>query len=410
VTNTVTQTATETRPDVDLADGNFYAGDSHAAYRWMRSNEPIFRDRNGLAGATTYQAVIEAERQPELFSNAGGIRPDQPAMPMMIDMDDPAHLLRRKLVNAGFTRKQVRDKEESIGGLCDALIDAVCERGECDFVRDLAAPLPMAVIGDMLGVRPEQREMFLKWSDDLVAFLSSHVSGDDFQVTMDAYAAYYAFTTDMIAQRRKEPTDDLISVLIHSEVDGERLTDDEIVVETLLILIGGDETTRHTLSGGTAQLLRNSDQHQRLLGDPQLLPNAVEEMLRWTSPVKNMCRTLTAGTEFHGTRLERGEKIMLLFESANFDENVFDDPERFRIDRYPNNHVAFGFGTHFCLGNQLARLELTLMQRRLLQRLPDLRLASDDALPLRRANFVSGLEQMPVVFSPTKPLVTSTHR
>jgi cytochrome P450 family 142 subfamily A polypeptide 1 len=147
-----------------------------------------------------------------------------------------------------------------------------------------------------------------------------------------------------------------------------------------------------------------------LLGDPQLLPNAVEEMLRWTSPVKNMCRTLTAGTEFHGTRLERGEKIMLLFESANFDENVFDDPERFRIDRYPNNHVAFGFGTHFCLGNQLARLELTLMQRRLLQRLPDLRLASDDALPFRRANFVSGLEQMPVVFSPTKPLVTSTHR
>jgi cytochrome P450 family 142 subfamily A polypeptide 1 len=376
----------------------------------MRSNEPIFRDRNGLAGATTYQAVIEAERQPELFSNAGGIRPDQPAMPMMIDMDDPAHLLRRKLVNAGFTRKRVRDKEESIGGLCDALIDAVCERGECDFVRDLAAPLPMAVIGDMLGVRPEQREMFLKWSDDLVAFLSSHVSGDDFQVTMDAYAAYYAFTTDMIARRRKEPTDDLISVLIHSEVDGERLTDDEIVVETLLILIGGDETTRHTLSGGTAQLLRNSDQHQRLLGDPQLLPNAVEEMLRWTSPVKNMCRTLTAGTEFHGTRLERGEKIMLLFESANFDENVFDDPERFRIDRYPNNHVAFGFGTHFCLGNQLARLELTLMQRRLLQRLPDLRLASDDALPFRRANFVSGLEQMPVVFSPTKPLVTSTHR
>lgn len=393
----------ETRPDVDLADGNFYAGDSHAAYRWMRAHEPIFRDRNGLAGAATYQGVIEAERQPELFSNAGGIRPDQPAMPMMIDMDDPAHLLRRKLVNAGFTRKRVRDKEESIGAMCDALIDAVCERGECDFVRDLAAPLPMAVIGDMLGVRPEQREMFLKWSDDLVTFLSSHVSDDDFQVTMDAYAAYYAFTTDMIAQRRKDPTDDLISVLIHAEVDGERLTDDEIVVETLLILIGGDETTRHTLSGGTAQLLRHPDQHSQLIEDIGLLPGAVEEMLRWTSPVKNMCRMLTADTEFHGTELTQGEKIMLLFESANFDEKAFDDPEDFRIDRYPNNHVAFGFGTHFCLGNQLARLELTLMQRRLLQRLPDLRLASEDALPLRRANFVSGLEEMPVVFTPTKP-------
>jgi cholest-4-en-3-one 26-monooxygenase len=395
---------TETRPDVDLTDGNFYAGDSHAAYRWMRANEPIFRDRNGLAGATTYQAVIEAERAPELFSNGGGIRPDQPAMPMMIDMDDPAHLLRRKLVNAGFTRKRVRDKEESIGALCDALIDAVCEQGECDFVRDLAAPLPMAVIGDMLGVRPEQREMFLKWSDDLVTFLSSHVSGDDFQVTMDAYAAYYAFTTDMIAERRKEPTDDLISVLIHSEVDGERLTDDEIVVETLLILIGGDETTRHTLSGGTAALLRHPEQQRRLVDDEQLLPNAVEEMLRWTSPVKNMCRTLTADVAFHGTDLVAGEKIMLLFESANFDEKVFDDPEEFRIDRYPNNHVAFGFGTHFCLGNQLARLELTLMQQRLLRRLPDLALATDEALPLRPANFVSGLEKMPVAFTPTRAL------
>jgi cytochrome P450 family 142 subfamily A polypeptide 1 len=395
---------TTTKPDVDLTDGNFYAGDARAVYQWMRANEPVFRDRNGLAAASTYQAVIDAERAPELFSNAGGIRPDQPAMPMMIDMDDPGHLLRRKLVNAGFTRKRVRDKEESIGALCDALIDAVCQRGECDFVRDLAAPLPMAVIGDMLGVRPEQREMFLKWSDDLVTFLSSHVSGEDFQVTMDAYAAYCAFTMDMIAQRRKEPTDDLISILACSEVDGERLTDDEIVVETLLILIGGDETTRHTLSGGTEQLLRHPQQHHRLVNDLDLLPNAVEEMLRWTSPVKNMCRMLTADTEFHGTQLQHGEKIMLLFESANFDEQVFDDPHDFRIDRYPNNHVAFGFGTHFCLGNQLARLELSLMQRRLLQRLPDMALAADDVLPRRPANFVSGLEKMPVEFSPTAPL------
>ena len=395
-----------TKPDIDLTDGNFFAGDSRAAYRWMRAHEPVFRDRNGLAAAASYQAVIESERQPELFSNAGGIRPDQPAMPMMIDMDDPAHLLRRKLVNAGFTRKRVKDKEESIGALCDALIDSVCERGECDFVRDLAAPLPMAVIGDMLGVLPEQREMFLKWSDDMVTFLSSEVSRDDFQISIDTFTAYTAFTMDMIAQRRKEPTDDLISVLIHSEVDGERLTDDEIVVETLLILIGGDETTRHTLSGGTEQLLRQPDQHTRLVNDLQLLPNAVEEMLRWTSPVKNMCRMLTADTDFHGTQLKQGEKIMLLFESANFDEKVFDDPENFSIDRYPNNHMAFGFGTHFCLGNQLARLELTMMQERLLQRLSDMRLGSDDQLPLRPANFVSGLQSMPVRFTPTAPLAT----
>jgi cholest-4-en-3-one 26-monooxygenase len=397
---------TATKPDIDLTDGTFFAGDSHAVYQWMRANEPVFRDRNGLAAASIYQAVIEAERQPELFSNAGGIRPDQPAMPMMIDMDDPAHLLRRKLVNAGFTRKRVKDREESIGALCDALIDAVCEQGECDFVRDLAAPLPMAVIGDMLGVLPEQREMFLKWSDDMVSFLSSHLSPDDMQVSLDAFTAYNEFIRDIITRRRTDPTEDLISVLVRAEVDGDRLTDDEILQETLLILIGGDETTRHTLSGGTAQLLRHPDQHARLVADLGLLSNAVEEMLRWTSPVKNMCRTLTADTDFHGTQLKQGEKIMLLFESANFDEQVFDDPESFMIDRYPNNHLAFGFGTHFCLGNQLARLELTLMQGRLLERLPDMELASGAELPLRPANFVSGLESMPVRFTPTKPLAS----
>jgi cytochrome P450 family 142 subfamily A polypeptide 1 len=143
------------RPEVDLTDGNFFAdGGAREAYRWMRANEPVFRDRNGLAAAATYQAVLDAERNPETFSNTGGIRPDQPAMPYMIDMDDPEHLLRRKLVNAGFTRKQVMDKAAGIETLCDILIDAVCERGECDFVRDIAAPLPMAVIGDMLGVLP----------------------------------------------------------------------------------------------------------------------------------------------------------------------------------------------------------------------------------------------------------------
>ena len=414
-------TSTLSGLDVDLADGNFYANGTAArdAYRWMRANQPVFRDRNGLAAATTHQAVLDAERNPELFSSAGGIRPDQPGMPYMIDMDDPSHLLRRKLVNSGFTRKRVMDKLPSIERLCDTLIDAVSERGECDFVRDIAAPLPMAVIGDMLGVLPEERDMLLKWSDDLVCGLSSHVDEQTVKLLMDTFAAYTAFTMDVIAKRRAEPTDDLFSVLVHAEVEGERMSDDEIVMETLLILIGGDETTRHTLSGGTEQLLRHRDQWDRLVaderrrsrsredhgGDPPLLAGAIEEMLRWTSPVKNMCRTLTADTDFHGTALKSGEKIMLMFESANFDETVFGDPESFRIDRNPNNHLAFGFGTHFCLGNQLARLELKIMLTRVLKRLPDLRLADPDMLPLRPANFVSGLEAMPVMFTPTKPIV-----
>ncbi|PQE00933.1 cytochrome P450 [Mycobacterium sp. EPG1] len=393
----------ETGLDVDLADGNFYADGpaARAAYAWMRANQPVFRDRNGLAAATTHQAVLDAERNPELFSSTGGIRPDQPGMPYMIDMDDPAHLLRRKLVNSGFTRKRVMDKVPSIEKLCDTLIDAVCERGECDFVRDIAAPLPMAVIGDMLGVLPDERDMLLTWSDDLVCGLSSTVDEQVIQKLMDTFAAYTAFTMEVIADRRANPRDDLFSILVNAEVEGSRMSDDEIVFETLLILIGGDETTRHTLSGGTEQLLRHQDQWQQVVANHELLPSAIEEMLRWTSPVKNMCRTLTADTEFHGTELKSGEKIMLMFESANFDESVFENPESFDFHRSPNNHVAFGFGTHFCLGNQLARLELKLMLGKLLQRLPDLRLADPGMLPLRPANFVSGLESMPVVFTPT---------
>ena len=394
------------KPDVDLTDGNFFGdGGARESYRWMRAHEPVFRDRNGLAAAATYQAVLDAERNPEVFSNTGGIRPDQPAMPYMIDMDDPQHLLRRKLVNAGFTRKQVMDKTAGIGTLCDTLIDAVCERGECDFVRDIAAPLPMAVIGDMLGVLPADRATLLKWSDDLVCGLSASADAAALQALMDAFAGYNGFAMETTAKRRAEPTGDLFSLLVNSEVDGQRMADDEIVFETLLILIGGDETTRHTLSGGTEQLLRHQDQWERLVADGALLPGAVEEMLRWTSPVKNMARTIMRDNDFHGTTLREGEKMLLLFESANFDESVFGDSENFRIDRNPNSHLAFGFGTHFCLGNQLARLELTTMVRKILQRLPDLRLADESALPLRPANFVSGLEAMPVVFTPTAPVL-----
>ena len=393
------------RPDIDLTDGRFYAeGGARDAYRWMRVHEPVFRDRNGLAAIATHRAVIDAERSPEVFSNAGGIRPTSPALPYMIDMDDPAHLLRRKLVNAGFTRKGVRDRAESVAALCDTLIDAVCERGECDFVRDLAAPLPMAVIGDMLGVAPRDRATLLAWSDDMVVALSSSASEHIRAAAVESLAAYKQFMDDMIASRRRDPADDLVSILITADVDGQKLTDDQIVYETLLILIGGDETTRHTLSGGTEQLLRHPDQWAALSAGRQRLDDAVEEMLRWTTPIKNMCRTLTCDTEFHGTALREGEKVLLLFESANFDEAVFGDPERFRIDRTPNNHVTFGFGTHFCLGNQLARLEIATMTQRVLERMPDLRLATDAELPVRPANFVSGLEDMPVAFSPTAPV------
>lgn len=393
------------RPDIDLTDGRFYAnGHAREAYRWMRANAPVFRDSTGLAALSTYRAVIDAERKPHQFANSGGIRPTSGPLPHMIDLDDPEHLVRRKLVNFGFTRKRVRERKPAIVALCDALIDSVCEQGACDFVRALAAPLPTAVIGDMLGVEACHHELLLKWSDDLVATQSSTATEQDRIAFDQALSEYRDFMHSTIAARRAQPGDDLISVLIHAEVDGRGLTEEQIISETLLILIGGDETTRHTLSGGVAQLLRAPQQWDALRGEPALLTTAVEEMLRWTSPVKNMCRTVTADTEFHGALLREGEKVMLLFESANFDEDMFGDPDTFRIDRNPNNHLAFGFGTHFCLGNQLARLELAVMLDRIMMRIPDLRLASDAELPLRPANFVSGPEAMPVVFTPTRPM------
>lgn len=393
-----------TRPQVDLLDGRFYAGNPRPAYAWMRENEPVYLDEgHGVWGVASYEAVLAASKDPATFSSAGGIRPDSGPIAMMIDMDDPDHRKRRKLVNRGFTPRRVRDSEDAIGGICDYLIDRVGERGECDFVRDIAAPLPMIVIGDMLGVAPADRDDLLRWSDDMVSAQGGNVTEDLVVKAADAFSEYAEYATRVIHSRRSEPTGDLMSVLVHAEIDGDRLDDDEIVHESLLILVGGDETTRHVISGGMEQLLVNPREHRYLLEDRSRVPTAVEEMLRWVSPIKNMCRQVTADINFYGSSLKADQKVMLLYESANFDDTIFVDPDRFDASRSPNEHLAFGFGSHFCLGNSLARLELHTMFDRLLGRLPDMRLASSGPLPRRQANFISGIESMPVVFSSAPP-------
>jgi cytochrome P450 family 142 subfamily A polypeptide 1 len=203
----------------------------------------------------------------------------------------------------------------------------------------------------------------------------------------------------VIADRRAEARDDLMSILVHAEVDGDRLSDDEIVQESLLILIGGDETTRHVISGGVHQLLLHRDQWDRLAADPSARPTAVEEMLRWVTPIKNMVRTATQDVDLHGQHIAEGDELMLLYPSANRDEDVFEEPFRFDSTRTPNDHVAFGFGTHFCLGASLARLEIAAMLDELLARMPGLRIADPDAEPEHRpANFVSGLEHLQVAW------------
>jgi cytochrome P450 family 142 subfamily A polypeptide 1 len=298
-------------------------------------------------------------------------------------------------------------REEEIRTICDAIIDRVCERGTADFVSEIAAPLPMIVIGNMLGVAPEDRDDLLRWSDDMLKALGSPDPGAMDRATVAA-AEYAVYITAVAEQRRRDgQSGDLVGTLVHAEIDGDRLDESSIIYESLLILIGGDETTRHVISGGMYELLRHPDQFNALRDDRGLMPAAVEEMLRWVSPIKNMARQMTKDTDLHGRTLREGDKLLLLYPSANRDERVFDDPERFDITRSPNDHMAFGFGAHFCLGNRLARLELSAMFDRLVDRLPDLALADADEPPKRAANFVSGYETMDVVFTPSAPVGAS---
>jgi cytochrome P450 family 142 subfamily A polypeptide 1 len=262
-------------------------------------------------------------------------------------------------------------------------------------VRDLAAPLPLIVIGDMLGFPAEDRGALLRWSHDLIGSLN----GDPARVAaaMTAFGEYAAYARRLIALRRAQPEDDLLSVWVRAEIDGERLTDDEVMFESLLILLGGDETTRHVTSGGMEQLLLHPAQLQELRIRRERLPGAVEEMLRWVSPIKNMARTVTRELELGGRSLRAGDRLVLLYESANFDEAHFDRPENFDVRRSPNEHVAFGSGAHFCLGASLARLELRLIFEQVLARLPGLELATSEPLP----RLLTGIEAMPVSFTPT---------
>jgi cytochrome P450 family 142 subfamily A polypeptide 1 len=390
--------------DVDLCKGDFWAGDHHAAFARLRAEDPVHWD-GSIWGITRYEDVRAVSKDPGTFTSSQGIRPRYPALPMMIDMDDPEHLHRRMVVNKGFTPRRIRDSEPAIRAACDEIIDAVCERGECDFVTDIAAKLPMIMIGDALGVAPEDRDELLQWSDDMLQGQSTTASIEAITKATDAFVAYNDYAAGAIAERRECPRDDLMSVLVHAEVDGHRLDDETLMQESLLILVGGDETTRHVISGGMYALIDHPDQRVALAADRSLLPSAVEEMLRWVSPIKNMARTATRDAVLGGSEIHEGDELLLLYPSANRDEDVFDDPFGFDITRSPNEHVAFGFGSHFCLGASLARLELLVMFDRLLDRLPDLTLADPTGSePARRpANFISGYEAMPVVFSPVAP-------
>jgi cholest-4-en-3-one 26-monooxygenase len=391
-------------PHIDLMDGEFYAGDPFPAFAWMRANAPAYYDAaNDIWGVTRYEDVRAIGQDPQAFSSTGGSRPNNP-LPYMIDMDAPEHRRRRRLVSAGFTPQAVRDREPRIRQVCDEILDRVCEKGACDLVADIAAPLPLVLIADMLGFDPKDWERLLEWSDTM---LMSQGSKDPEAMTKaaTAFLEWDGFIRELIDERRRAMSaDDLLGVLVQGEVDGERLDDTTLVYESLLLLIGGDETSRHVISGGMEALLGKGAQLEALRADRALLPGAVEEMLRWVSPIKNFNRRAVADVELHGRTIAAGRNVLLLYPSANRDETVFADPETFDIARQPNDHVAFGFGAHLCLGHRLARAEITGMVDRILDRLPDIHLADADPHPLRVSNFIVGFETLPVAFTPTAPV------
>jgi len=388
-------------PEIRLLDGQFYVSRPFEHYRWMRRHAPVYWDETGgLWGVALHEDIMTISKNPELFCSRMSSRPDSPPIPSMINLDDPQHRRRRNLVNKGFTPRRVADHEPRIRQICRDLIAKVQGRGECEFVREIAAPLPMVVIGDLLGVAAEDHDMLLRWSDELIAATNGTASLEVMTRAMKSAGEYAQYALRVIADRRsKPPQDDLMSVLVHAEIDGEGLSDEELVQESLLILVGGDETTRHVITGGMAALLENPGERAKLVADPARIPTAVEELLRWATPIVNMNRTATRATELRGQKIREGDKLLLLYASGNRDERVFENADELHVDRDPNDHVAFGgYGAHSCLGSSLARLELRVMFEELLARLPDMELATREPLPLRPSNFIVGIEHMPVRF------------
>ncbi len=394
-----------TNASVRLLDRFFYL-DPHAHFRWLREHAPIYWDASadgGLWGIARYEDVLTVSRQPELFCSGKSSRPERDSwIPSMINLDDPLHKRRRNLVNRGFTPKRVEAHEPMLRKLTNELLDAVSPKGRCDFVVDVARWIPMVVIGDMLGVAPEDREQLLVWSDEMLGGGEAQKLESEEALRLrqrEVVSGYFAYAASSLAERRVRPRDDLMSILAHGEVEGDRLTDEEILQESLLILIGGDETTRHVMTGGLLELLRHPAQQRLLAENPRLIPSAVEEMLRWISPIQNMNRTATRDTELNGQQIREGDRLLLLYPSANRDEGAFERADEFDVTRSPNRHVAFGgFGTHHCLGASLARLELRVLFEELLRRFPDIAL-DEGELHARPSNFIVGLESMPVRFT-----------
>jgi len=396
---------------LDYSDPETFGnGFPHEAFRQLRHEAPVYwqeRDHEGNRGfwvVSKYADVKYVSKNPRLFSSQGSITIRDPIAQnaasgrMMLMMDPPEHARYRKLVSSAFTPRRIEALETHVREIVRAILDNVAHKGECDFVTDVAAELPLQVIAEFLGVPPADRHKIFEWSNKLIGF-----EDPEFQRTMgDGMAAaleMYMYANRLAEERLREPQDDIVSVLLSAEVDGEKLSAQEFNAFFLLLAVAGNETTRNLISHGMRLLMEFPEARQRLLADPSLLPSAVEEMLRYSPPVMYFRRTCTQDTELRGKRIAKGDKVTVWYPSANRDEDIFDAPDAFEVTRSPNDHLAFGVGEHFCLGSHLARIEIIAIFEQLLVRMPDMQLAG----PIRflKSHFINGVKSMPVRFSPS---------
>ncbi len=396
---------------VDLFDPGVYAeGMPHDVFATLRRESPILRhpepDGPGYWALMKYEDIVAVSSDNTLFSSwAGGTNiPDMPEDAMavirtiLINMDPPQHTKYRRLVSTGFTPKMIAALEPHVREITRGIIDRVAKRGTCDFVTEIAAELPLAVIAEMLGVPEADHAKMFDWSNRLIGFDDPeyHTSPEDGRI---AAMEMFFYANQLAVERKASPKTDLVSILMAADVDGESLSEADFDGFFILLTVAGNETTRNLISGAMLALIEHPDQRQRLIDDLSLMPAAVEEFLRWVSPLIYFRRTATRDTVIGGQPIKAGDKVVMYYPSGNRDEAIFERGATFDVGRAVNPHMAFGgSGPHFCLGASLARLEIRIMFEELLTRLPDIELAAP--VQRLRSNFINGIKHMPVRFTP----------
>jgi cytochrome P450 family 142 subfamily A polypeptide 1 len=376
--------------DVDYMAAPSWDGHMRERLERLRETHPIYwSETNQLWVLTKFEDVSYASKNHAIFCSGQGVRPGNPAKLSLIDEDEPRHTQLRRLLNRGFTPRMTKKLEGVFRGLVDDAIDAIAKQGECDFVDDLAVPMPLLLIAEMIGIRKQDRRRFHQWSDALIAGDGNLHDPEIRGRAAQAFVEYTSYIKEIFEERRGEPRDDLVSILLKARDEGligdiqhhdgiealglepAAIADDEITMMMVLLLVAGNETTRNGLSGGMELLIRHPDQRRKLIDDPSLIPAAIEEMLRFVSPIQSFGRTVTRDTELRGTKLAAGDTVLMIYPAANRDPDAFENPEVFDVERNPH-HLAFGIGNHFCMGANLARMEMRVAFAELLRRLPDM--------------------------------------